>query len=174
MAKELEKESITGIDTASDRKAAEYDLLEALLEASEYKNDIDNIATVTITKGEKVLFTVRLHPLSEPDVRKARKAATSYVKNKKNNRFVKEEEFNTSTFNSWLIYLATVDEDRERVWDNKGFMKQHGLMQGWESIDKLIPFGKKRQMAELVLEISGMNDEDDEMVTDEQFRESDD
>ncbi len=174
MAKELEKESITGIDTASDRKAAEYDLLEALLEASEYKNDVENIATVNITKGEKVLFTVRLHPLSEPDVRKARKAATSYVKNQKNKRFVKEEEFNTSTFNSWLIYLATVDEDRERVWDNKGFMKQHGLMQGWESIDKLIPFGKKRQMAELVLEISGMNDEDDEMVTDEQFRESDD
>ena len=81
MSNTAEKKSVTGLDTAENRKEAEYDLLTALLEASEYKTDEENIVEVDVVKGDKKLFTVHLHPLSDRDVKSARKKATIYMPN---------------------------------------------------------------------------------------------
>lgn len=168
--KETEKKDITGLDMASDRKEAEYDLVTSLLEAAEFKSADDNITNVEIRRNGKFLFTVHLHPISEPDARYARKRATIYMTNPNGKKLPPiEKDFDTAVFNSWLIYLATTEEDQRKIWGNPQVMQKYGLMQAVDTIDVLLTLGEKRKLSELVTEISGMDDDEDE-VSEEEFR----
>jgi hypothetical protein len=73
---------------------------------------------------------------------------------------------------SWLIYLATVEEDQEKIWGNRQIMNKFGLMQPWESVDYLLKKGEKDKLLDQVFEISGMNDDEDEdeKMDDESFQ----
>lgn len=166
---ETEKKSVTGLDTATNRKETEYDLVTSLLEAAEFKSAEDQVNEVEIKRAGKYLFTVHVHPVSEADVRAARKKATIYMPNPNNKKMPPvEKDFDTAKFNSWLIYLATTEEDQQNIWGNPAVMKAKGLMQPWESVDVLLNFGEKRKLADLVMEISGMDDDEDEEFTDEE------
>lgn len=163
-----EKELVTGLETAEDRKEAEYDLVKALLESADYKDAEENITEAEIKRAGKYLFTVHLHPISEPDARFARKKATTYMPNPQNKKLPPiEKEFDTSKFNSWLIYLATTEEDQQKIWGNSVIMQKYGLAQPYESIDTLLTLGEKHKLADLVTDISGMNDDEETMDEEE-------
>lgn len=158
-----ETKNVTGLDTAVDRKEAEYDLVTALLEAASYKTDEDSITEVTIARNGKFLFKVRIHPLSDADVKQAQKMAGVYKPNPTNKKLgkVKVDQENDKLA-SWLIYLATVPEDQEKIWGNGKIMSTYNLMQPWESVDTLLKKGEKDKLLEQVFDISDMNDDEDE------------
>ena len=54
MAANKEERDITGLDQATDRKEAEYDLVKALLEASEFKTDEDAVQEVEISLARNI------------------------------------------------------------------------------------------------------------------------
>lgn len=169
-----EKKSVTGLDTAVDRKEAEYDLVTSLLEAANYRNDEEEILEVEIARRGRLLFTVHIHPVSDADVRKAQKESGEYKPNPTNKKLgrIKVDQDNAKLV-SWLIYLATTDEDQEKIWGNKQVMSKYGLMQPWETIDILLKKGEKDDLVNHVFEISGMNDDDDddeEKMDEETFR----
>lgn len=164
-----EKKDVTGLDTATDRKEAEYDLVKALLESAEYKTSEEEVTEVDIKRSGKYLFTVHMHPISEPDVRNARKKSTTYMPNPNGKRLPPiEKDFDTAKFNAWMIYLATTEEDQQKIWGNPTIMQKFGLAQPVESIDVLLTLGEKRKLADLVSDISGMNDEDEDETMDEE------
>lgn len=151
-----------GLDTASDRKGAEYDLVTSLLAAADFRNTTEAVTPVEIRRGGKYYFTVHIRPISEDDVRQARKKATKYGKNPQGAKYPKiETDFNSSLFNSWLIYLATTPEDQEKIWGNKSVKDQYGLMENVESIDVLLLFGEKAALSDKVVEISGLDSDED-------------
>ena len=158
-----ENKNVTGLDTAVDRKEAEYDLVTALLEAASYKTGEDSITEVTIASNGKFLFKVRIHPLSDADVKQAQKMAGVYKPNPTNKKLgkVKVDQENDKLA-SWLIYLATVPEDQEKIWGNSKIMTTFNLMQPWESVDTLLKKGEKDKLLEQVFDISDMNDDEDE------------
>lgn len=165
-----EKKDVTGLSTATNRKDAEYDLVKALLESAEYKTSEEEITEVEIKRSGKFMFAVHLHPISEPDVRTARKKSTTYMPNPNGKRLPPiEKDFDTAKFNAWLIYLATTEEDQQKIWGNPTIMQKFGLAQPVESIDILLNLGEKRKLADLVSEISGMDDDEDETVDEEEF-----
>ena len=165
--KETEKNIVTGLDQANDRKEAEYDLVTALLESADFKTADDNITEVEIKRSGKFLFSVHIHPLSDPDARFARKKATIYMPNPNGKKLPPiEKDFNSAKFSSWLIYLATTDEDQQKIWNNKAIMQKFNLMEPWESIDVLLTMGEKRKLVDLVTNISGMDDDEDEEIVD--------
>lgn len=167
--KEMEKQSVTGLDQATNRKEAEYDLVTSLLEAAEFKTAADNITEVEIKRSGKYLFSVHIHPISDPDTRFARKKATTFMPNPTNKKLAPvEKDFNNSKFTSWLIYLATTEEDQQKIWGNPAIMQKKGLMEPWESIDVLLSVGEKRAMLDEVFKISGLDDEDDEEYMDDE------
>ena len=171
-----ENKNVTGLATALDRKESEYDLVTALLEAADYKNSEDEITEVTIARNGKFLFKVRIHPISDSDVKHAQKMAGVYKPNPTNKKLgkVKVDQDNAKLA-SWLIYLATTEEDQEKIWGNKQVMGKYGLMENWESIDTLLKKGEKDDLLDQVFEISGMNDDDDdeeEKMDEESFRDS--
>lgn len=169
MANENEKKSVTGLDQATNRKEAEFDLVTALLSAAEYRNSEDNITEAEIKRNGNVLFSVHIHPIGETETRTARKKSTSMMPNPENKKLPPiEREFNNAKFKSWVIYLATVEEDQQKVWGNSQLMKKYSLAEPWESIDTLLTVGEKNKLFDLVTKISGLDDDDDEAYTDEE------
>lgn len=169
MATKNEKENVTGLDLAPDYKEAEYNLVESLLLAAGYKDD--ETTKVNIARAGKFLFAVNIHPLSDADVRDAQKKAGIYKPNPTNKKLgtVKVDTDNAK-LSSWLIYLATVEEDQQKIWGNPAIMQKFNLMQPYESIDILLKTGEKADLLEEVLKISGMgDDEDDEQMDEETF-----
>ena len=165
--KTTEKTSATGLDQATNRKEAEYDLVSSLLAAADYKNAEEAITEAEIKRNGVYYFTVHLHPVSDKDTRFARKKATIYMPNPNNKKLPPiEKDFDTAKFRSWLIYLATTEEDQNKIWGNSAVMQKHSLSEPWESIDVLLAFGEKSKMFDLVTEISGL-DEDGNTNTEE-------
>lgn len=162
---EAEKNNVTGLDTAMNRKEAEYDLVASLLAAADFKKADDQITEVEIKRAGKYLFTVHIHPISDPDSRFARKKATIFMPNPVNKKLAPvEKEFNNSKFGSWLIYLATTEEDQQKIWGNPAIMQKFGLMEAWESVDVLLTLGEKRALLDQVTKISGLDEDDEDEV----------
>lgn len=169
---ETEKKSVTGLDLATDRKEAEYDLVKSLLEAAEFKTSDDTVTKVDLKRAGKFMFSVHIHPINEPDARFARKKATITMPNPNGKKLPPiEKDFDTTLFNSWLIYLATTEEDQQKIWGNQAIMQKYNLAQPVESIDVLLTVGEKRNLADMVTSISGMDDEysEDETVNEEEY-----
>lgn len=160
--KEAEKKDVTGLDQVSNRKEAEYDLVKALLESAEYKTAEDSITEAEIRRNGKYLFTVHLHPISDTDARLARKKATTYMKNPNGKKLPPiEKEFDASKFNAWLIYLATTEEDQQNIWGNPAITQKYNLALPVDSIDVLLTLGEKHRLADVVTDISGLDDDED-------------
>jgi len=58
-------------------------------------------------------------------------------------------------YRSALIYQATVDEDREKIWNNKDAWKELNVLNGIDLIEKTLLAGEKDAVLELVDKISG-------------------
>lgn len=171
MTKEQVKENVTGLDTAYDRKEAEFDMTRALLAAAEFKTAEDNITTVDIKRAGKLLFPVRIHPIADTDIKLARKKATTKMPNPNGKKYPPiDKDFDSVKFKSWMIYLATIEEDQQRIWGNPTILQKFGLMEPAESIDVLLSAGEKSKLVDVVTDISGFDDEEDENVTEEDFR----
>ena len=168
---ETEKKNVTGLDNAANRKEAEYDLVSSLLAAANFQTDDDQITEVEIKRAGKFMFAFHIHPISDTDARFARKKATKMMPNPNNKKLPPiEKEFDNSIFGSWLIYLATTEEDKAKIWGNPQVMAAKGLMEAWESVNVLLTMGEKKRVLDLVTKISGMDDDDDEeVVSEEEF-----
>ena len=155
----------TAISVKKTAEAREYNLVESLLKAADFENDITE---AEIRRNGELLFKVHLRPISDEEARKARKKATKMLSNPKGKRLPKVEgEFDSTRFNSWIIYIATTDEDKKQIWGNKAIMDKFELFDPVDSIDKLLTFGEKNRLADLVAEISGMDEEED--MTEEEY-----
>lgn len=155
-------EIVTGLEQSSNYKETEYDLVKSLLEAANYKESEDNITAVDIKRNGEYKFTVHIRPLSDEDVRFARKKATIYMPNPQGKKLPPiEKDFDNSAFNSWLIYLATTEEDKQKIWGNPALMKARGLTLPVEGVNALLTFGEKRKLSDLVIDQSGQDDEED-------------
>lgn len=170
MATEIKNENVTGLDNATNRKVAEMDLVERLFMAADYKKAADNIVEIDIARNGEVLFTVHIHPLGDDDIAKANKEAAIMVRNPGGKHLPKvQADSDKSKYKSWLIYLATTEEDQKQIWGNSALMSKLGCFQPWETIDKLLTLGDKTKMLEKITAISGLDDEEDEM-TEEEFQ----
>ena len=168
MATEIKNENVTGLNNAPNRKVAEMDLVERLLMAADYKKAAENIVEIDITRNGTSLFTLHIHPIGDDDVAKANKEAAIMVRNPGGKHLPKiQSDTDKSKYKSWLIYLATTEEDQKQIWGNSALMSKLGVYQPWEVIDKLLMLGDKAKLLEKITEISGLEDEEDEMDEEE-------
>lgn len=170
MATEMKNENVTGLDQATNRKEAEYDLVKSLFMAANYKKSTEEIVEIDIVRGGQFMFTLHLHPIGDDDVATATKKSTQYRDHPQGKKYGKIEiGRDRAAYKSWLIYLATTEEDQQKIWGNRELMAHFGLMQPWESIDLMLTVGDKAKLLEKITEISGLDDdEDDEEEMDEE------
>lgn len=167
-AKKEEREIVTGLENASNTKEAEYDLVTALMEAASYREDEDLLTTVDIKRSGKFLFSVNIRPIGDAELKLARKKARKMMPNPQGRKLPPiEKEFDSGLFNALIIYYATTDEDKAKIWGNKAIMEKFGLVEPHESIDVLLTMGEKAALSDKVVEISGMDLEDEDVSTEE-------
>ena len=150
-------------------KEDEYDLVSSLLAAAEYQQAPEMVKEVEIRRKGKLYFTVHVHPVSEEDISFASKKASKYYENPQGKKLPRiRGEMDTNLFNSWLIYLGTVEDDREKIWGNPTVMKKLGHLKPVESINSLLMAGEKNELVDLIINISNVTD-DGEEVSEEEY-----
>ena len=91
------------------------------------------------------------------------KKASKYYENPQGKKLPRVRgELDSNLFNSWIIYLATAEEDREKIWGNSAIMKKFNLLKPVESINYLLIAGEKSQLIDLIFDISKLSDDEDE------------
>lgn len=147
-------------------KGKEEDIVTALLKAADFRNDEDLITPIEIKRHGDTLFSFKVRPVSDGEAAFVRKKARKMVPNPAGKRLPKiEGDFDTPKFNSWLIYVATVDEDKERVWGQREIMDKYDLMEPWETVGIVLTAGEKNAIVDIITEISGMSDEGEDEET---------
>lgn len=116
----------------------------------------DSIAEVELMRCGEKLFTVKFHSIVRADIIAAKYKAT-YTPNPSGAKppHVKEA-YNDQIFKSWVIYLATVEEDRLKLWDNEEIMKRNDILSPAERIDNMLTIREKNKLVEIIAEISGL------------------
>lgn len=155
-------EKITGLEGSTNFEQDEKTLLAALLEASDYKSNTEgNTRIIAVKKNDIVLFRFRVRALSQMEVQAARKKATREIPNPAGDKFPAiSGEMNLSEYHSNLIYTATVEEDRKKVWNNKSFMENKNILNAEECIDLVLKGGIKEKVVNVIFELSGYGNED--------------
>lgn len=138
---------------------SEGDLLRGLIDAGKEKDSADYYKKIQIRRNRVLKFEFRIRPISEEESLACRERATKFAPRKRGQP-KREIETNISQFRSWLIYTATVDEDRKKLWDNKKAMEAFNVLQGVDLIDAVLLSGEKDRIIDEINEISGYGDGD--------------
>lgn len=159
--KENPVEQAIGSLPAKERPMAEKELLSNLLAAANYRDSEEAVEEIKISRKGTHFFDFRIRPLDANEIRAARKKATKYMPNPKGSKLPPvEKERDTGKFYALLVYKATVDEDRQKIWDNSTIMAKFDLMEGWETVDILLLPGEKDRIVDIITENSGYGDDE--------------
>ena len=151
---QIEEISLTEEESRGQLRVHESDILKGLLAAANYKEEEESIHPIEVARNGQVLFSFKIRPLSEEEYQTAKEKNTKYVRNKQLGiRF--PEDTNSVRYRSNLIYLATIEEDREKVWNNKDAWKSLNVLNGIDLVDKVLLGGEKDAILEIIDKISG-------------------
>jgi hypothetical protein len=147
---------LTEEESKAQLRTYEGDILKGLLAAADFREDEESLVPIEIARGGTVLFTFRIRPLSEEEYNRCKEKNTKYVRNKQLGiKF--PEDTNATRYRSQLIYEATVEEDRAKVWDNKEAWRapKINVTNGIDMIDKVLRAGEKDAVLNKIDDISG-------------------
>lgn len=140
---------------------SESDILQGLLALGNERDDEANYKPVEIRRNGRLLLAFRIRPITEEENQICWRRATKYAGSKPGHPKVAIET-DTTKYRSHLIYTATVDEDRKKVWDNKEAWKQLNVIQASDLIDRVLLAGEKSRIIDIIDEISGFGGEEAE------------
>ena len=103
-------------DTRALIRANEEDFIHGLIEAAEFTSK--ETKRIEIIRDGRLYFAFSIRPLSAQEYEKCKKKHTRYVRNKQLGMKLPEDT-DRIKYQSAIIYEATVDEDREKLWDNR-------------------------------------------------------
>ncbi len=145
--------------TKEDILMDEAAILRGLIEAGQEKDDASTYETIEIRRAGKLYFRFRIRPITEEESLRCHDMATKFAPRKRGQP-KREIETNGAKFRSWLIYTATVDEDRRKTWDNKKAQDVLGVLQGADLVDAVLLPGEKDRVIDRINDISGYGDDD--------------
>lgn len=154
-------------------QAAEADILAGLFEAVDEAQVAVAVATFPRFKfavsrpdgspylgedGQPVTEPMRVRFLkqNDADIEAAQRRSTSWVPNRDVPGGPRVEQVNQARMRSWVIYNATVPEDRAKYWDRKELVNKLRCGNGVEVIDKLLDAGEKLQAVNVIYGHSGL------------------
>lgn len=162
----VEEREFDAVETKNQMLAKENDFMDGLLGAIDYR--INETQLIEIVMGEKLFFSFRIRPLGEDEYDQCRKKYTKYVRNKQLGLKMPEDTNNVK-YHCSLIYNATVEEDRVRLWDNQTYWKQAAergkqIVNGLDVIEASLPAGYKEFVVRAIDKLSGYQESNLEEV----------
>lgn len=144
-------------DTRTLIRANEEDFIQGLIDAAEFASN--ETQRIEIIRKGRLLFAFNFRPLGSEEYEKCRKKHTKFVRNKQLGMKMPEDT-NRVKYQSAIIYEATVDEDKEKLWDNRKVWnalnaKKDRIMNGLDVIECTLKAGEKDKIVEAIDELSG-------------------
>lgn len=157
LTKEEEKEFI---------RENEEDFIQGLIDASEFSTE--ETQRIEIVRDGRLYFAFRIRPLSSEEYDKCRRRHTKYVRNK-NFGMKMPQDTDRIKYQSDLIYQATVEEDREKLWDNRKVWnalnaKKDRIINGLDVVECVLKAGEKDKILEAIDKLSGFEENLEEEV----------
>lgn len=137
--------------------ANEEDFIQGLIHAADFVSEEKK--RIEIVREGKLYFAFHIRPLSSEEYEKCRKKHTKYVRNKQLGMKMPENTDKVK-YQSELIYAATVEEDRENLWDNRKVWKalnkkKDRIINGLDVIEYTLKAGEKDKILEEIDNLSG-------------------
>lgn len=156
MAKAVENTEIEMTEEVKKATVRKYedDILGGLLAAAAYKTDEEDITPIEIKRNGAVVLTFRIRPLSEEEYMDCKKQNTNYKRNRQLGTKI-AESVNAARYRAQLIYLATVEEDREKIWDNRDAWSRLNVLNGVDLVEVVLKAGEKDAILDTLDQISG-------------------
>mgnify|MGYP003234888711 CR=1 FL=1 len=155
-----ENTNVTGLESSTNFEQDEKSLVKALLEAADYKTgNEDSIKKIFVKKQSgETLFSFRIRGLSQSEIQAA---ATKQIPNPAGPKYPKiSGERSTTEYHNNLIYTATVDEDKQRIWGNNDIKQKFNIFDETDCVDILLNAGTKSKVVDEILKLSGFDGED--------------
>lgn len=100
------------------------------------------------------MLSFRIRPMGEDEYLKCKKDNTNYKRNKQLGTRV-AESVDAARYRAQLIYEATVEEDRDKIWDNRDAWKNLNVLNGTDLVEVVLKSGEKDEILAKLDEISG-------------------
>lgn len=144
-------------DTRTLIRANEEDFIQGLIDAAEFASE--ETQRIEIIREGRLYFAFNIRPLNSQEYEKGKKKHTKYVRNKQLGMKLPEDT-DRIKYQSAIIYEATVDEDKEKLWDNRKVWdalnaKKDRIMNGLDVIEYSLKAGEKDKILEAIDRISG-------------------
>lgn len=138
-------------------RANEEDFIQGLISAAGFATE--ERQRIEIIRDGKLYFAFEIRPLGSEEYDKCRKKYTKYVRNKQLGMKMPEDT-DRIKYQSAIIHKATVEKDRENLWDNKKVweaLEERGyqIMSGLDVIEYTLKAGEKDKILEAIDKISG-------------------
>lgn len=147
-------------------RANEEDFIQGLINAAEFTTE--ETQRIEIIREGKMYFAFNIRPLSSEEYEKCRKKHTKYVRNKQLGMKMPDDTDRVK-YQSEIIYQATVDEDKEKLWDNRKVWnalnaKKDRVINGLDVIECTLKAGEKDKILETIEKLSGYDDDMEEIA----------
>lgn len=144
----------------------EEDFIQGLIDAAGYSTE--ERQRIEIIREGRLFFAFHIRPLAEEEYERCRRKYTKYVRNKRLGMKTPEET-NSVKYRDALIYQATVEEDREKLWDNMKVWetlreKDLQIMNGLDVIEYSLKAGEKDRVLEAIDKLSGYGENLEEVA----------
>ena len=163
---QVEEREFTEEQNKVQTRMFEGDFIQGLLAAADYKTD--ETQRIEIVRNGTLYFAFSIRALGEEEYNRCKTKHTKYGRNKQLGIKLPEDT-NTVKYRSALIYEATVQSDRENLWDNKKIwdaLNQKGfqIMNGLDVIEYTLKSGEKDRIIEAIDKLSGYDSDNLEEV----------
>lgn len=156
MAEKNANETIEMTEDAKKETIRKYedDILGGLLAAAGYKTDEEETVPIEIKRNGAVVLKFRIRPMGEDEYLQCKKQNTIYKRNRQMGTKI-AESVDAARYRAQLIYEATVDEDREKIWDNRKAWDALAVLNGIDLVEVTLKSGEKDMILTKLDEISG-------------------
>lgn len=161
---EVEDREFTEEQNKAQTRMFENDFISGLIAAAGFRTDEAEQRHIEIARNGVLLYAFDIRALGEEEYDKCKTKHTKYVRNKQLGIKLPEDT-NRAKYRCAIIYQATVEADRAKLWDNKQVwetLNNKGLqiMNGLDVIECSLKSGEKERIIEEIDKISGYDSSD--------------
>ena len=166
ITEKVQEVELTDEEAKNQMRIHEEDFIQGLIDAAGYvSNETQHIE---IIREGNLYFAFDIRPLSEEEYDKCKKKWTKYVRNKQFGMKLPEET-DSVKYRAALIHTATIDADKEKLWNNKKVweaLRSKGLqiMSGLDVIEYCLKAGEKDRILECIDNLSGYDNNMEEVA----------
>lgn len=163
---DVRDEEFTTEETKAMLRANEEDFIQGLIDAASIGEE--DTQRIEIIRNGRLFFAFRIRPLCSEEYDRCKKKYTKYVRNKQLGMKLPEDT-DRIKYQSAIIYQATVEEDREKLWDNKKVWealrdKEIQIMGPLDVIEYTMRAGEKDRVLEAIDSLSGYDSNIEEVA----------